>query len=233
MAWVVVLGAWSGLSYVPVRAAGDDPAAGLAHTPPSPAAPSADASSPGAVALARAADPFLRLSRFQAEFVQTQEWVGMDDPSFFKGMLYLERPNRFRLEYSEPRGHLQVCDGERVYTYVPENEQVLATRLPREGRVDLLGQILEESVPDPEVTETDLDGIPVAVLSLTPPEGLELQRVRLWTRIDSGAILQYELIEISGNQSTFRFLRTWSDPEIDPKLFHFEAPPGVPVVELG
>lgn len=157
----------------------------------------------------------------------------MDDPSFFKGMLYLERPNRFRLEYSEPQGHLQVCDGERVFTYVPENEQVLSTRLPPDGRADLLGRILEESTPDPEIEKTELDGIPVEVLSLAPPEGLDLERVRLWTRSDSGAILQYELIELSGNQSTFRFLKTWSDPEIDPELFHFVAPPGVPVVEVG
>ncbi|MEZ4651811.1 MAG: outer membrane lipoprotein carrier protein LolA [Candidatus Eisenbacteria bacterium] len=191
------------------------------------------APSPAAIALGRAAAPFLALHTFQAEFVQTQEWVGMDDPSFFKGMLYLERPNRFRLQYEEPKGHLQVCDGETVYTYVPENEQVLAARLPRDGRADLLGRILEESVPDPETQEAELDGVPVRILTLDPPDGLELESVRLWTRSDSGAILQYELNELSGNRSTFRFMKTWSDPKLDPDLFRFEAPKGVPVVEVG
>lgn len=196
----------------------------------------ASGQAPEAVAaerLQRAARPFLELTRFQAEFVQTQEWVGMDSPGAFRGMLYLERPNRFRLEYREPAGHLQVCDGDKVYTYVPENEQVLAAPLPRDGRADLLGRILEDSRPDPAVEAAELDGVPAEILTLHPPDGLDLERVRLWTRTDSGAILQYELIEISGNRSTFRFLKTWSDPEIDPELFRFVAPPGVPVVEVG
>ncbi|MCB9462557.1 MAG: outer membrane lipoprotein carrier protein LolA [Candidatus Eisenbacteria bacterium] len=196
-------------------------------------AESADETSPAQAALQRAAEPFLRLHTFKAEFVQTQEWVGMDDPSFFRGVLYLERPNKFRKEYSEPAGTLQLCDGETVYTYVPENEQVLAVTLPRDGRADILGRILEESVAHPEVAEADLDGIAVRILTLDPPDGLELESVRLWTRSDSGAILQYELNELSGNRDTYRLIETWSDPKLDPNLFQFEPPKGVPVVEVG
>ncbi len=193
----------------------------------------ASADTPGARLLAEVSIPFFSVSRFRAEFVQTQEWVGMDDPAFYRGTLFLDRPNKFRIEYAEPAGHLQVCDGKRVYTYVPENEQVLVTYLPEDGRADILGRILEESRPQPEILNDELEGSPVRVLVLEPPLELELAEVRIWTRANSDAILQYELVELSGNRSTYRFLETWDDPEMDPSLFEFTAPPGVPLVEVG
>ncbi|MCA9729098.1 MAG: outer membrane lipoprotein carrier protein LolA, partial [Candidatus Eisenbacteria bacterium] len=75
----------------------------------------------GEVALRQIAAPFAALRTFQAKFVQTQSWVGMDEVAEYRGVLSISRPNRFRIEYSEPKGHLQVSDGTQVWTYVPGN----------------------------------------------------------------------------------------------------------------
>jgi len=194
----------------------------------------AEVDSPGARALRAVAEPFQALETFRAEFVQSQEWIGSDEPTFYRGNLYIQRPGQFRIEYSEPKGHLQVSDGTHVWTYVPENEQVLVAQLPPGlENNDLLGRILEESRAEQEIESVSLDGEEVEVITLHPPIDLELRTVRLWTGAASSEILQYELTESSGNRTTYRLKRTWENPELEEDLFRFEAPKGVPVVEVG
>lgn len=188
---------------------------------------------PGEIALRRVAVPFLSLDSFRAEFVQTQFWVGMEDSTVSRGRLLLKRPNRFRIEYREPKGHLQVSDGRSVWTYVPEHREVLLARLPEGSGGDLLRRILEESRPDAEVLRGVIDKRPAEILLLRPPEELGLVQVRLWTDPSANAILQYEIEDVSGNRSLYRLTRTEANPPLEESLFAFRAPEGVPVVEVG
>lgn len=209
------------------------PAAKVAP-PPASGGDGGQAYSEGEQALEQIATPFRALRTFQAKFVQTQQWVGMDDAAVFRGVLSISRPNRFRIEYTDPKGHVQVSDGTQVWTYVPENEQVLLLPLREEqSRGDVLTRILEESRPDPVLERGTLDGKPVRILTLIPPAGLDLDHVRLWTAEGSSAILQYELTETGGNRTTYRLEEIRENPDLDEKLFRFTAPPGVPVVEVG
>lgn len=211
--------------------------AGLAAParPEGPAgAGAATASTPGEKLLRAVAEPFRKLRTFEADFLQDQTWVGSDDVAHYRGTLFLMRPNRFRIEYQDPKGNVQVSDGTQVWTYVPENGQVLLAPLDASanGR-DFLQTILDESVPEAAVVETKVDGRPARLLTLDPPSDLELQRVRLWIEKDRDRILQYELDEVSGNRSTYRLTHVRENPDLSPSLFRFEPPQGVPVVEVG
>ncbi|MFN8549401.1 MAG: outer membrane lipoprotein carrier protein LolA [Candidatus Eisenbacteria bacterium] len=198
------------------------------------AAAAAEASpTPGELSLAAVASPFLALDSFQADFVQTQHWVGMDEPAVSKGTIFLLRPNLFRIEYREPKGHLQLSDGKVVWTYVPENGEVLKAELPEGGGGDLLRRILAESSPDSAIGSEIIEGRACRVLTLHPGEDLGLTLVRLWTKGSSDAILQYEFEDGSGNRSLYRLDRTRENPPLKASLFSFTPPPGVPVVEVG
>lgn len=158
----------------------------------------------------------------------------MDEDLVYTGTLYLLRPNRFRIQYQEPKGHVQVSDGTQVWTYVPENKQALVTHLDEgDARGDFLLRILQDSKAEPQIQSDLLDDKPARVLSLIPPPGLDLSRVRIWTREGSSAILQYELTEASGNRTSYRLLNVRENPALEPSLFRFEAPAGVPIVEVG
>ncbi|MBK8230564.1 MAG: outer membrane lipoprotein carrier protein LolA [Candidatus Eisenbacteria bacterium] len=196
-------------------------------------APAAAGESAGETLLRAVSGPFLALDTFQAGFEQTQHWVGMDEPAVSKGTLYLKRPNLFRIEYTEPKGHLQLSDGKTVWTYIPENGEVLKTILPEGQGGDLLRRILLESRPEAEVATAEVVGRPCKVLSLIPAEDLGLSRVRLWTPNGSNAILQYEIEDGSGNRSLFRLDHTRQNPTLKETLFEFTPPTGVPVIEVG
>ena len=221
----VILALALALVLIPSRSVVFGEEASLAEDPPT---------SLGSQTLARVAQAFSSLETFRAEFDQTQEWLGMEEEATFKGTLYLMRPNKFRIEYSEPEGHLQVSDGTQVWTYVPENEQVLLTRLdPDQQGGDILRRILEESTARPEVEQVELERGSARVLTLIPPSGFELLEVRLWIEAEADRILRYEMLESSGNRTTYRLTKTRENPKLEATLFHFEPPQGIPVVEVG
>lgn len=190
---------------------------------------------PGNDLLREFARRFNALETFEAEFVQTQAWIGADESPPWKGKLYLKRPNLFRIEYREPAGHLQVSDGDTVWTYVPENGEVLATRLDGEDGHggDPLRWILETGRAEPEVVDATVAGKPARVLSLVPGPGLGVSLVRLWIRPGGLDLAQYEITDSGGNRNLYALSKTRRDPKLGDDLFRFRPPPGVPVVQLG
>jgi outer membrane lipoprotein carrier protein len=193
------------------------------------------AATPGARALREIASDLQSLETFQAEFEQRQEWVGMDPSPPYRGTLYLKRPNLFRIEYREPAGHLQVSDGTKVWTWIPENGEVLVAVLENAGAGggDLLRWVLTHSRAEAEIVSETLDDGPARRLTLQPEEGLGLTRVRLWTSPGSANVRQYEVTDAAGNVTVYRLRKTRRNPGLADDLFRFSPPDGVPVVELG
>jgi outer membrane lipoprotein carrier protein len=193
------------------------------------------ATTPGEAALREIAGQLLGLESFRADFEQSQEWIGMESPAMAKGTLYLHRPNLFRIEYAEPKGHLQVSDGTQVWTWVPENGEVLVVPLTGGpgGSGDPLRWVLETSRAEPAVLADTVDGHPARVIVLIPASGSGLRRVRLWTRPGSPDLIRYEYEDDGGNRTVYRLTHSRKNPGLDDDLFRFVPPPGVPVVELG
>jgi outer membrane lipoprotein carrier protein len=197
--------------------------------------PAGAPASAGEEILRRLAAAFENMETYQAEFIQTQSAPGMDDGAVSSGTLSLRRPNLFRLEYDEPKGHLQVSDGRTVWTYVPENKEVLSTRL-EEGAGqggDLLRWILNNSRALPSVDDDLVGGRRVQRITLVPAEGVGLSRVRIWTPPGSSDLAQYEIMDSSGNLSTYRLVTVRRNPRLKADLFRFTPPKGIPVVEVG
>lgn len=190
---------------------------------------------PGQVLLDAFARKFGALETFEAAFTQSQEWVGADASPEWRGTLYLKRPNLFRVEYDEPKGHLQVSDGKTVWTYVPENGEVLSAKLDSTAGAggDVLRWILETGTAEPEVTETEVKGKSVLELSLLPQAGLGLSRVRIWISPKTLELVRYEITDSSGNRNLYTLGETRKNPKLSNELFRFVPPDGVPVVQLG
>jgi outer membrane lipoprotein carrier protein len=147
-----------------------------------------------------------------------------------EGRFYLHRPQRFRWEYESPQPQLVVADGENMWLYDPDLEQVTVRRLDEElsstPAMLLSGDaLLEESFRvGAAYREDGLDWVELAPLS----EAADFAALRLG--FEAERLASMELIDALGQTTVIRFSEVRINPPLDAELFHFTPPPGVDVI---
>ncbi len=183
------------------------------------------------LAQAQAGDPldhFLRgLETLKADF--TQEIVSRgNEAQQYRGVLYLQRPGRFRWEYRVP-DQLIVADGDTLWLFDRELEQV-----SRKGQQAALGgtpaQLLIGSDPpeDHFTIEPQGNSGELARLALTPKKN-DSEFVRILLGFAGDQLREIEMVDSFGQLSRFRFSAVERNLALDPELFRFQAPPGMDV----
>ncbi|NIP74097.1 MAG: outer membrane lipoprotein chaperone LolA [Gammaproteobacteria bacterium] len=148
------------------------------------------------------------------------------------GEVALQRPDRFRWDYRRPYRQLIVGDGQRVWIYDPDLQQVTVKPLDRAGgntpSLVLSGtRPLEESFRVHEAGRRD----GLVWVELVPREAeADFQAVRI------GFGEELEVMELTDNfeqVTRIRFRNLTRNPGLDPGLFEFTVPEGVDVVREG
>lgn len=169
-----------------------------------------------------------------AHFAQTQVFAGFDEPLESTGTLRLLRPSFFEIRFDPPSRQLQVCDGASVWTYVPEQKQVVkATLSPEATRsADLLDWALEGATLIASASDDSMgdDGVRLVV---KPGPQLPLGGLTVWMRAKDAALLGYEAIDAEGNRTRMRILDLLPGKGLKPADFAFRPPSGVEVIEVG
>jgi len=149
------------------------------------------------------------------------------------GVLDLRKPGRMRWEYSDPKGKLAICDGKTFWMYTPSENRVEKQPLKESDEMEapiafLLGKLhFEKEFRDlkgkPEGSDTLItaqpksDSLPYTAVEFLVAPDAHIRRVRV-TRFDN-SIMEYTFDQEKLN------------PKLDDKLFHFQPPSGVDVVE--
>ena len=146
-----------------------------------------------------------------------------------RGKVYIARPGRFRWDYTEPYPQEIVGDGEKVWVYDSELEQVTVRPLG-----DALGDtpvmLLSSDQPVEHSFEVHAvegpDGHAWAEL-IPLAEQVSFTRIRLG--FDGETLRVMELDDAFGQLTRLRFESVERNPELDPALFEFTPPQGVDV----
>jgi len=146
------------------------------------------------------------------------------------GRLALARPNRFRWEYIEPFPQLIVADGERVWIFDPDLEQVTIRRQDDEEQRSPLSVLLDLSDLDRLYQVEELPPAnDLLWLGLAPREADPAFRtVRLG--LDDSGLAVMELEDLLGQSTVMRFGDWLRNPAFEPDFFGFTPPPGTDVV---
>ena len=165
----------------------------------------------------------------RAEFQQSvfdEEAVKIDDSS---GVLYIARPGRFRWDYTAPYVQEIVGDGEKVWIYDSELEQVTMRPLG-----DALGDtpVMLLSSNEPlehsfEVRAAEGDS-GYAWAELTPLAG-EVSFTRIRLGFDGETLRVMELEDAFGQLTRLEFSAVERNPTLEPGLFTFTPPAGADV----
>ena len=179
---------------------------------------------------------FREVQSLRAEF--SQQLLNRDNGTLQRssGTVWLQRPGRFRWDYLEPYRQEIVADGERLWFYDTDLEQVTVKAL-EEGLGTtpaflLTGdQALEERFAIIELEPLEGSGAKDATqrVELTPlqTEG-NFERIRL--SFSDGELSAMEIVDSFSQVTRIEFSDLRRNPSIEPERFRFVPPPGVDVL---
>jgi outer membrane lipoprotein carrier protein len=198
----------------------------------SPGSPES-AKAPGVHDLAHRIDQrYNKLHSLKAGFTETYAGLGVHRSE--SGTLLLLKPGRMRWDYTSPPGKLFLLDGKFAWFYSQGDAQV--QRIPEKQLDDLrspLRFLLGHTELEKELTGITLTAASDGQFTLTgQPKGQEKRIPRLaLTVTPAGSITGIEIEEFDGAITRFTFNGEVPDAAIPPGAFHFNPPPGVPVID--
>lgn len=174
------------------------------------------------------------LETLQADFTQTVLNDELEPVRESVGTFKLDRPGRFRWDYTAPFEQVIVGDGENLWTYDPELEQVTVKPM-QETLASSPASLLTGTAPIEDefnVREIGASG-ELYWIGLTPRVAdTDFERVRVALRItDSGGQLDtMELLDNLGQTTRIRFENVKRNAPIDASAFEFTPPEGADVI---
>ena len=175
-------------------------------------------------------DPYFgNLQTFQADFSQSQV-QGTDRLQNNQGKLYLQTPDKFRMEYTSPYVQIYVADGKKVHQYDADLEQVIVkpqAQILHSTPLFVLSNA--KKLQNSYHVESQGSWEDQKWFLLRPKSAdSNFEQIRLGFK---GKILStMELKDSYGNFNRLTFQNAKKNVPVDNKLFKFVPPEGVDVI---
>jgi outer membrane lipoprotein carrier protein len=174
-----------------------------------------------------------RVRDFSASFVHTYRGGVLRTQSSESGTVAVKKPGRMRWLYTRPDRKEIVSDGQKIYTYIVSDKQVIVSDVPRSTSAALFLTGQGDLVRDFTAAPADAAAGTVA-LKLTPRRG-EPEFQYLIVAVDA-ATFQIRSIttrDHQGGDSTLTFSNMQENQGLADKDFAFRIPRGVDVITDG
>jgi outer membrane lipoprotein carrier protein len=147
-----------------------------------------------------------------------------------QGHMWIMRPGRFRWDYVTPYKQQLVADGERLWSYDEELEQVTvqpASEVLTSTPAMLLSgtQPLEQLFTIEETSATAGDRQVTLI-----PKSDDSNVTRLHVHFSGELLTRIDAEDSFGNTTQFSFTRLERNPKLDEKIFTFTPPAGADVI---
>jgi outer membrane lipoprotein carrier protein len=178
-------------------------------------------------------------SKFAADFIQKSTIKAMNITDMATGKVYIKYPGMMRWEYENPDRQIIITDGDKLWVYRPQDNQVMTGKAPtffRDGKgasflsdVRLIRQkfdiVLEQGPPE----ESDL----FHHLILKPREKtLDISEIRLMVFRQTFNVLQVMTLNFYGDETRIDLINFAFGVDMDDSLFSFTIPQGVDVLQI-
>jgi len=157
-----------------------------------------------------------------------------------RGRLYQEKPNRFAMRFSAPKGDRIVADGRWLWLYTPSTTpgQVIRTAIPSAGTTgpNLIAQFVERPRERYAARWLRADSLASAsvvdVLALTPKDAsVPYREAIVWVTRGSGLLARIEITETSGQRRVVVLRNLRVNGRVAAREFTFAPPAGARVVD--
>jgi outer membrane lipoprotein carrier protein len=170
------------------------------------------------------------LRGLEGRFEQRVTSADGDEIERSAGRVAIAAPRQFRWEYESPFPQLIVADGERVFIYDPDLEQVTVRRQSDEEQSSPLAALIEPGALERQfVVERGEARDGVEWFRLTP-RGEDTAFAVCELGIRAGELVEMQMTDSLGQRTDIRFSHWLRNPDFAPGTFRFAPPPGVDVV---
>ena len=173
---------------------------------------------------------------FAAEFFQESTLREMDITDTASGKIFVKRPGKMRWEYEIPEKQTIVTDGEQLWIYRPEDNQVMVGDAPSyfgDGKgVSFLSDM--KSVRKNFKISLQIKGVPkYYVLKLLPvKENIDLTEILLTVSKETFEIIQIVTYNAYRDRTRIKLSGFDFERVLEDSMFKFTVPPGADVLRL-
>ena len=200
--------------------------------------PAAAQTRPTAEALAQSLQKrYDRVRDFTADFVHTYRGGILRKQVSERGTMAVKKPGKMRWTYTAPEKKTFVSDGVKIYSYIPQDRQVIVSDVPDEDEATTPALFLAgkgDIARDFTASYVD-DGPPGGWTLKLVPRRAERDYDTLILTVDP-ATLQIRVLTTTdrqGGESTFTFTKMKENQGLSDKDFAFRIPRGVDVITDG
>ena len=173
---------------------------------------------------------------FTADFRQETEVKNLNRTLKASGKLSFKRPGKMLWLYEEPKGQFVLADGNHLYFYQPEQNQVIKSPLKNAFRGDIplsfllgLGNLKKDFNAILKASEANHN-----ILRLEPKgEAGGYSEILLGVSKATSDIQWVSVRDAANNLTTLRFANMRKGVGVKDSLFQVQIPKGADVVELG
>ena len=187
--------------------------------------------------LKRAEQVYTGTRSMQADFVQHLRVPLLGTEQRSQGTMYLRRPDRFLMRFTDPAGDRIVADGRHFWMYYPSTDRKQVLRAPiKEGfrQADFQQEFLANPgaryVPKTAGVET-VDGRRAYVLNLAPRGKSPYRLVRLWVDANDYTIRRFEMTEENESVRRIELRNIRRNVTLPDSLFRFTPPRGTQIFD--
>jgi outer membrane lipoprotein carrier protein len=195
-------------------------------------------SRPAPDALARSLQQrYQGIQDFSADFVHSYRGGVLRTQTRERGTVAVKKPGRMRWIYTTPEKKEFVADGRKVYSYIPEDKQVIVTDVPADNQATTPALFLAgKGDISRDFTASYADGAAPGTVALKlTPRREEPEYEYLVVAVDP-ATLQIRALttrDRQGGESTLTFTNLKENRGLSDKEFAFRIPRGVDVITDG
>jgi outer membrane lipoprotein carrier protein len=193
---------------------------------------------PAAEALAKSLQQrYQGIQDFSATFEHSYRGGVLRTPTSERGTVTVKKPGRMRWVYTAPERKEFVADGMKIYSYIPQDKQVIVANVPADDQATTPALFLAgKGDITRDFTATYADTAPAGTLALKlTPRRSEPEYEFLIVAVDP-ATLQIRALttrDRQGGESTLTFSNLKENRGVSDKEFAFRIPRGVDVITDG
>lgn len=180
-----------------------------------------------------------RVTDFSTDFVHTYRGGVLRQQATERGHLLVKKPGKMRWEYTAPEKKLFVSDGRKIYSYIPQDKQVVVSTMPEGDQAPTPALFLTGKGNITRDFRVAFDKVADAaagsvVLKLTPKRREpEYESLTLVVDPKTLSLRMLVTMDTQGGRSTFTFANLKENVGVSDNQFVFQMPRNVDVVTAG